>query len=176
MKDSTKTDIPQGIFSEKSIGMVVSEYHSEITFALRDACIATLIKAGFQEKYIHVAYSPGAFEIPLTALYLEEKYETRKYGITAKGYDAAKYFPEAIICLGCVIKGDSDHDVYINHAVADGLMKLSLEKKKPFLFGLLTTNTLQQAKDRAGGKHGNKGVECAVAALKMLELAQKLKK
>lgn len=81
-----------------------------------------------------------------------------------------------MLALGCVIKGDIDHDIYINNAVSQALMDLSLQTKAPFLFGVITPNNLQQAKDRAGGKHGNKGVECAVAALKMLELKEKLKK
>ncbi len=81
---------------------------------------------------------------------------------------------DAILCLGCVIKGETDHDIYINNAVAQGLTQLSLSRKRPFLFGLLTPNTEQQALDRAGGKHGNKGVEVAVAAIKMAELARQL--
>ena len=81
---------------------------------------------------------------------------------------------DAVLALGCVIKGDTDHDIYINGAVSHALMNLGLETKAPFAFGVITPNNLQQAKDRAGGKHGNKGVECAVAALKMLELKAKL--
>jgi 6,7-dimethyl-8-ribityllumazine synthase len=141
------------------IGIVVSAYHEQITFALRDGCIDTLRKYGVAEKNIYVHLAPGAFELPLAAGWL---------------YDKSK--ADAIICLGCVIKGDTDHDVYINNAVATGLMSLSLETNAPFIFGLLTPNTEQQAKDRAGGKHGNKGDECAMAALKMLALKDNLKK
>ena len=75
-----------------------------------------------------------------------------------------------VICLGCVIKGDTDHDKYINMSVANALQQLTLQHKKPFLFGVLTPNTYQQAVDRAGGIHGNKGVEVAAAALKIVAL------
>ena len=78
----------------------------------------------------------------------------------------------AIICLGCVIKGDTDHDKYINHAVAQGITNVSLQIDRPVIFGLLTPNNHQQAVDRAGGKHGNKGIEAAVTALKMATLNQ----
>lgn len=141
------------------IGIVVSEYHDEITFVLRDAAVETLKQYGIKEKHIFVENAPGAYEMPLAAKWL---YKSKK--------------ADAVISLGCVIKGDTDHDVYINHAVAEAIMNLNLETGVPFVFGLLTPNTLQQAKDRAGGKHGNKGVECAVAALKMLVLKDKLKK
>jgi len=84
-----------------------------------------------------------------------------------------QYEFNAVICLGCVIKGDTDHDQYINQAVSNELMRLSTEMLTPVIFGLLTTNDLQQALDRSGGKHGNKGEECAMAALKMAALYQR---
>ncbi len=138
------------------IGIVVSDYHSNITYALRDGAIATLIKHGIKEKNIFVELTPGAYELPLAAKWLHEKRKT-----------------DAMLALGCVIKGDTEHDVYINMATSQALMNLSVKTGAPFLFGIITPNTLQQAKDRSGGKHGNKGVECAVAALKMLELKNK---
>jgi 6,7-dimethyl-8-ribityllumazine synthase len=141
------------------IGIVVSEYNEDITFSLRDAAIETLKQYGIKEEHIFTEYVPGAYEMPLAAKWL---YKSRK--------------TDAVIALGCVIKGDTDHNVYINHAVSEAIMNLNLETGVPFVFGLLTPNTLQQAKDRAGGKHGNKGVECAVATLKMLVLKDKLKK
>lgn len=79
--------------------------------------------------------------------------------------------PDAVICLGCVIKGDTDHDKYINAAVSQAIMRLGLKYRKPFVFGVLTPNTLTQAQDRAGGKHGN-GTEAAVAAIQMVALCQ----
>ncbi len=111
-----------------------------------------------KEKDIKVLYVPGAFELTTGAQMLSS---------------VPKF--EAIICLGCVIKGETKHDEYINHAVANGLTQLSLRIKKPVIFGLLTTNNLKQAKDRAGGKHGNKGIEAALTAVRMLALKKKLK-
>jgi 6,7-dimethyl-8-ribityllumazine synthase len=140
------------------IAIAVSEYHEDITFALRDGCLQTLKEYGVKEKNITCSPVPGAFELPLAAQWL---------------YKSTK--ADAVIILGCVIKGDTAHDVYINHAVSQAISNLNLQTNAPFIFGLLTPNTLQQAKDRAGGRHGNKGVECAVAALKMLELKQTLK-
>ena len=141
------------------IAIAVSEYNEEITFALRDGAIKTLKDHGVKEKNIIVKLVPGAFELPLAASWLYE-------------YEDA----DAVICLGCVIKGDTDHDIYINNAVSKAIMDLGLEAGAPFVFGVVTPNNHQQAVDRAGGKHGNKGVECAVATLKMLELKAELKK
>ena len=105
-----------------------------------------------------MAHVPGAFELPMGARLLA----------TSGKYDA-------IICLGCVIKGETKHDEYINNAVAHGIALLSLLLAKPIIYGVLTTNTLKQAQDRAGGKHGNKGVEAAEAAIQMATMAKKLK-
>ena len=145
--------------SKYRIAIAVSEYNDKITFALRDGAIEALKKYGVKEKNIFVELVPGAYELPLAAKWLFEKKKA-----------------DAVLALGCVIKGDTDHDIYINSAVSQALMNLSLQTKAPFVFGVITPNNLQQAKDRAGGKHGNKGVECAVAALKMLALKERLKK
>jgi 6,7-dimethyl-8-ribityllumazine synthase len=145
--------------SKYRIAIVVSEYNEGITGALRKGCIETLLKYGVKEKNIFVEPAPGAYELPLAAKWMYEKKKA-----------------DAVIALGCVIKGDTDHDIYINTSVSQALMQLGLETKAPFIFGVITPNSLQQAKDRAGGKHGNKGVECAVAALKMLALKDSLKK
>lgn len=139
------------------IAIVVSEYNEAITFALRDGAIETLKKYGVKEKHIFVELVPGAYELPLAAAWMYSKKKA-----------------DAVLALGCVIKGDTDHDIYINNAVSKAIMDLGLLTRAPFVFGVITPNNLQQAKDRAGGKHGNKGVECAVAALKMLELKDKL--
>lgn len=140
-----------------SFGIVVSEYNNHITFPLLEGAYETLIKHGCEPENIKIVFVPGAYELPSGAQLLDD----------SDTYDA-------ILCLGCVIKGDTDHDIYINTAVAQGLTTLSLERKRPFLFGLLTPNTEQQAIDRAGGKHGNKGVEVAIAAIKMADLARQL--
>lgn len=143
--------------AQYKIGIVVSAYHTDITFTLRDGCVSTLKENGIANNNITVEYVPGAFELPLAAQWLQEK----------KGLDA-------VICLGCVIKGETDHDIYINTTVAKALMDLCLQQKLPYVFGVITPNTLQQAKERAGGKHGNKGVECASAALHMLSLKERI--
>lgn len=150
---------PDNIPSAKglSFGLVVSEYNPDVTLKLRDGAIQTILENGGADEDIHILYVPGAFELPSGAQLIE----------LSEGVDA-------VICLGCVIKGDTDHDKYINHAVAQGLTNLSLELKKPVIFGLLTTNNQQQAVDRSGGKHGNKGVECAVAAIKMADAYRQL--
>jgi 6,7-dimethyl-8-ribityllumazine synthase len=142
---------------EYKIGIVVSAYHNDITFALRDGAVATLKENGIAESNITVKHVPGAFELPLAAKWLKDE----------KNLDA-------VICLGCVIKGETDHDIYINTTVAKALMDLCLQDKVPYVFGVITPNTAQQAKERAGGKHGNKGVECASAALHMLSFKERI--
>ncbi len=135
----------------KKFGIVVSDYYSEITEALLDGAKQTLLDHEVKEENIFITYVPGTFEIPLGAVQL---YKEKKC--------------DGIIALGCVIKGETDHDVYINQAVANGIMNLSLTSGKPFVYGVLTPNTYQQAIDRAGGKAGNKGIEAAQTALRMV--------
>jgi 6,7-dimethyl-8-ribityllumazine synthase len=148
-------EIPNG--KEFEIGIVVSEWNTEITHALANGCLETLHLHGVPAKNIKLIHVPGAFELPAGAKIL----------ITQNKYDS-------VICLGCVIKGDTNHDEYINSAVANGLTQLSLLSSTPCIFGLLTVNSLEQAQDRAGGKHGNKGTEAAVTALKMADLKKNL--
>lgn len=140
-----------------SFGIVVSEWHADITHALYDGCVQTLLAHGAKEENIHTAQVPGSFELPLGAQLL------------ASGKKV-----DAVICLGCVIKGETPHNDYINRSVASALSQLSLVSSKPFIFGLLTPDTLEQAQDRAGGQHGNKGVEAAVTAIRMAALKQEL--
>ena len=144
--------------SEKSFGLVVSEWNSKITSNLAKACIKTLKDNGVAKGNIHRIDVPGSFELPLGARLL-----------------AGKEKLDAVICLGCVIKGETKHDEYINNAVANGIMNLALTSGKPIIFGILTPNDEQQAIDRSGGKYGNKGVESASTALKMVALAEQLK-
>ncbi len=139
------------------VGIVVSEYHQDICNKLSDAVVKRLKECGVPAKQIAVVNAPGAYEIPLAARWL---------------FDSGDF--DAIICLGCVIKGDTEHDFYINDAIAKKLMDMSVEDDAPYVFGVLTVNNKQQALDRAGGKHGNKGDECALAALKMLHLRDEL--
>lgn len=141
--------------AKMTFGIVVADYNSEITFALLEGCVATLLKHGAVEKNISVHHVPGSFELPMGAQFLNEFIQ-----------------PDALICLGCVITGETKHDEYISNAVANALMQLGLEYNTPFIFGVLTPRTLEQAKARAGGAHGNKGVEAAISAIKMVHLSQ----
>lgn len=134
-------------------GIVVADWNAHITHALYEGCYDTLLKHGAKPENIRTVQVPGSFELPAGARILNGQHN-----------------PDAVICLGCVIKGETSHNEYINQAVANGLMQLSLATGKPFIFGLLTTNDEQQALDRAGGKHGNKGVEAAVTAIRMAAL------
>ena len=145
------TNLPDA--SEMSFGIVVADWNKDITHALYEGCYETLIKHGAKPENIEVAQVPGAYELPVGARIL-----------------AGRAKLDAVVCLGCVIKGETKHDEYINNAVAQGLMNLGISTGKPFIFGLLTPNDHQQALDRAGGKHGNKGVEAAVTALRMAAL------
>lgn len=139
--------------SDMKIGIVASEWNNEIVDVLLEGAIQTLQSEGVNPANIHVVRVPGTFELPSGAdlLLRSEKIE-------------------CVICLGCVVKGDTRHDEYINSAVSHGLTNLSLATHKPVIFGVLTTENMEQAEDRAGGKYGNKGVEAAVTALKMIQL------
>ncbi len=140
-----------------NLGIVVADWNREITHALYEGCIETLLKHGADEDQIHTIQVPGSFELTAGARLLAS---SRKL--------------DAVICLGCVIKGETRHNEYINQSVAQGLTNLSIASNIPFIFGLLTPDTLEQARDRAGGKHGNKGVEAAVTALRMAALRSSL--
>jgi len=150
-------DIPD--CGEKSIGVVVSDWNENITHELYKGCFETLEKHGVKPENIHTVQVPGAFELPSGAKML-----------------ASSKKVDAVVCLGCVIKGETSHNEYINQSVANGLTTLSVMSGKPFIFGLLTPNDEQQAKDRAGGKFGNKGVEAAQTALRMALLKDDLNK
>ena len=139
-------------------GIVVAEWNAHITHALYKSCYDTLLKHGAKDENIHTIQVPGSFELPAGARIL-----------------AGKHNPDAVICLGCVIKGETNHNEYINQAVANGLVNLSIASGKAFVFGVLTPNDEQQALDRAGGKYGNKGVEAAVTAIRMAALKKDVK-
>ncbi len=143
---------PRGLpdASGNKIGVVVSEWNTEITSALAEGCIQTLEAAKVASKNIHRIDVPGAFELTVGAKMLLKRYSL-----------------DAVICIGCVIKGETSHNEYINQSVAQGLTTLGVASGVPCIFGLLTPNDEQQAKDRSGGKHGNKGIEAAYTALWM---------
>ena len=132
-------------------GIVVSEWNPEITNALLEGALDILGQAGAKQDQVIIRYVPGTFELPFGAreMILRDKVD-------------------AVICLGCVIQGETRHFDFICDAAANGIMRVSLDAETPVIFGVLTTNTLEQAQDRSGGKHGNKGVEAGLTALKLL--------
>lgn len=157
LSDYDEKNIPDA--AELKFGIVVSDWNKEITHALYEGCYDTLIKHGAKPDNIFTSQVPGAFELTVGARIC-----------------AQSKTPDALICLGCVIKGETAHNEYINQAVATGLTNMSIASGKPFIFGLLTPNDMQQAKDRAGGKYGNKGVEAAVTAIRMADLKKSIDK
>lgn len=143
--------------SEMKFGIVVAEWNTEITEALFNGAYETLLKHGAKEENILKKYVPGTFELTLGAQLIAEKTDV-----------------DAIIVLGCVIQGDTRHFDFICQGVTQGITDLNIKFSKPVIFGVLTTNDEQQALDRAGGKHGNKGDEAAITAIKMLSLKHSL--
>jgi 6,7-dimethyl-8-ribityllumazine synthase len=138
--------------------IVVSRYNETITSRLLNGAVETLVAHSIAAESIDVAWVPGAFEIPLVA---------------ARQAASGRY--AAVLCLGAVIRGETTHDQHINRAVSLELARIGVESGVPVLFGLLTCDTLEQAIHRAGGNVGNKGVECARAALEMVDLLRRLK-
>lgn len=140
-----------------SFAIVVSRYNDSITTKLLSGAITTLTEHGVDEAKIDVVWVPGAWEIPLVA---QRAAKSGRYA--------------AVICLGAVIRGETTHDQHINRAVSIGLNEAGLQSGVPVLFGVLTCDTLEQAIHRSGGNVGNKGAECALAALEMVNLLAKL--
>ena len=138
--------------SSDKYGIVVSKFNDFVTSKLLDGCLQMLIRNGIEEKNIDVIEVPGAFEIPTVAKHL---------------LDLKKY--SAILCIGAVIRGETPHFDYICNAVSSEIARLGSTTGTPVIFGVITTNTIDQALDRAGGKIGNKGSESALAALEMVE-------
>lgn len=139
------------------IGIVVSRYNESITSRLLDGAVETLTAAGVTEADLQVIWVPGAWELPVAAQRL-----ARQPGI------------RAVLCLGAVIQGETTHDQYINQQLSQSLGRLAMEQDLPVLFGVLTCQSIEQALNRAGGTAGNKGVECARAALEMIDLFDSL--
>lgn len=150
------SEVPNG--AGMRIGIVVSEWNEAITGALLEGALKTLRDNGVKNDDIIKITVPGSFELTMGSQLLCED----------KSIDG-------VIALGCVIQGETRHFDFICDAVAQGVTNVSLKYNKPVIFGLLTPNTMQQAMDRAGGKHGNKGDEAAVTALKMIALQKGLK-
>ena len=138
-------------------GIVVAQWNAEVTGALYEGAYRLLLEKGALPENIHLAEVPGSYELTSGADML--------LGNTPV---------DAVICLGCVIRGETPHFDYICQAVANGVTNVSLKHNKPAVFGVLTTDNLEQAKDRAGGRHGNKGEEAAITAIQMATLRRSL--
>lgn len=133
------------------VAVVVSRFNLEITQRLLDGCVGRLKERGFSESQITVMWVPGAVEIPLAAQRLSQ------LGLF-----------EAVICLGAVIRGDTDHYTYVCEQVSDGCQQVALQNDVPIIFGVLTTENEEQAVDRCGGKSGHKGEEAVDAAVEIV--------
>jgi 6,7-dimethyl-8-ribityllumazine synthase len=149
LSDYNPNDIPNA--EDKIFGIVVSEWNTEITNALLEGSLEALGKAGVKQDNIIIHYVPGTYELA--------------YGAQRM---ILSHHPHAVICLGCVIQGETRHFDFICQAAADGIMQVSLNHQLPVIFGVLTTNDLEQAQARSGGKHGNKGFEAGITALKLI--------
>lgn len=135
-------------------GIVVSQWNAEVTGPLLAGALESLEKHGARDENIQVVHVPGSYELTTGAdILLRDKQL------------------DAVICLGCVIQGETKHFDFICSAVAHGITHVALKHNKPVIFGVLTTDTVQQALDRAGGKHGNKGEEAAITAIQMAQLS-----
>ncbi len=140
-------------------GIVVSEWNDKITGALLEGAVNTLKKHGAKEGNILVKTVPGSFELTYGANQMLEYCDL-----------------DAIIVIGCVVRGDTPHFDYVCMGVTQGIAQLNATSDVPVIYGLVTTNTMEQAEDRAGGKLGNKGDECAITAIKMVSFAWSLNK
>lgn len=138
-------------------GIVVSDWNREITWELLNGAVKTLQKHGTTDKNIHIKHVPGSFELTLGAQLIAENDDV-----------------DAVICLGCVIQGETPHFTYICQGVTQGITQLNLEYNMPFIFGVLTVDSQEQARERAGGIHGNKGDEAAITAIRMAALQNEI--
>ena len=157
LSDYDNNSIPDA--SHMRIGIVVSEWNDRVTANLLQGAVNTLKKHGVKDENLYIESVPGSFELPFGAKCLA---------------DSKK--PDAVILLGCVIRGGTPHFDYVCDGVTQGTIDLNMKYDIPFIFGMLTTDNTKQAEDRAGGMHGNKGDEAAITAIKMAELACRLKK
>ncbi|QDT39384.1 6,7-dimethyl-8-ribityllumazine synthase [Stratiformator vulcanicus] len=153
----TKISLSEGA----RFAVVAARWNAEITDALHDAAVETLQGQGVPDNFIETYRVPGAFELPAAAAALSRQ-------------DRYANGAGAVICLGAVIKGDTEHDRFINQSVAEALQRIAAEHLTPVMFGVLTCNTMEQARERAGGVHGNKGAEAALAAIEMVSVLRSI--
>ena len=155
LSDYDASQMPPKTFVEKQhVALIVSDWNPTITQARLKGAFDTLIENGAKEQNIDIFHVPGTFELTYAAKRVINDYS-------------------AIIVMGCVIQGETPHFDYVCQGVTQGITELNLEGTTPIIFSVLTTNTMQQAVDRSGGIHGNKGTEGAITAIKMIELKEK---
>lgn len=159
LKNLSQFDKPVPSAKDMRFGIVVAEWNSAITGALLEGALATLRAAGCAEENIIVKWVPGTFELPMGAQYFAEYTNV-----------------DGVIALGCVIQGETRHFDFVCQGVTIGITQLQLSWSMPVTFGVLTTENQQQALDRAGGKHGNKGDEAAATAIKMVALQREMER
>lgn len=138
--------------SSYRVGLIVSEWNYQITGNLLKGAKQALLDAGVKEENIHIDHVPGTYELALGSQMLLDSTEL-----------------DGIVAIGSVVQGETKHFDFVCEAATQGIMRVGLDNKKPVIFCVLTDNTMQQAIDRSGGKHGNKGIECAIACLKMIQ-------
>jgi 6,7-dimethyl-8-ribityllumazine synthase len=151
LSEYDKNNIPNG--ADYKIGIVVSEWNDTITLKLLEGAKQALFDNGVKEENLMIRFVPGAFELPLGAQLLLDNTDV-----------------DGVVAIGVVIQGETKHFDFVCQGTTQGIMQVNLEYNTPVSFCVLTDNTMQQSIDRAGGIHGNKGVECAIACLKMIEL------
>lgn len=146
------------INNDAKIGIVVSRFNEFITGKLLSGAVDTLLRHGVSDENISVAWVPGAFEIPL---------------ISKKMAETGQY--DAVICLGAIIRGSTSHYELVCNEAAKGVAQVSMQTGIPVMFGIITTENIEQAIERAGSKAGNKGSECAEGAIEMINLCKRIK-
>lgn len=140
------------------IGVVIAEWNEEITKGLGKGAVETLLENGVEESDIQIEYVPGTFELPLGGQLLLENNNDL----------------DAVICVGCVIQGETKHFDFVCHGATQGITDLNIKYNKPVIFCVLTDNNIEQSRARSGGEHGNKGTEAAVTVIKMVDLKKRL--
>jgi len=151
LSDYNKENIPNG--ADFKVGIVVSEWNDTITNNLFEGAKQALLDNGVSQSNILVRYVPGAFELPLASQFMLDNTDV-----------------DGVVAIGVVIQGETKHFDFVCQGTTQGLMNVMLEYNSPVAFCLLTDNNIQQSIDRSGGIHGNKGIECAIACLKMIAL------
>ncbi len=155
LSDYDPQAVPDG--KEFKIGVIAAEWNPQVTDALMKGAVDTLLEHGVTEENLMVRRVPGTFELSSAADMMLHYHNL-----------------DAVICIGCVVQGETRHFEFICQAVSQGITNVAIKRERPVIFSVLTTNTMEQALDRAGGKHGNKGVEGAITALKMVAYRKSL--